>query len=81
MKVKAVYLAVFVLVAVCACKKVDSSNSSNANDKQFVTMAALSNHAEISAAQLALTKSTDATVQAFAQKMITDHTKAQTVCN
>ena len=77
MKVKAVYLAVFVLAAFCACKKVDNNSPVNANDKQFVTMAAMSNHAEISAAQLALTKSTDATVQAFAQKMITDHTKAQ----
>ncbi len=76
MKVKAVSLAVFVFAAFFACKK-DNSNSVNANDKQFVTMAAMSNFAEISAGQLAVSKTSDMNVQMFAQKMIGDHTKAQ----
>ncbi len=76
MKVKAVSLAVFVFAAFFACKK-DNNNSVNATDKQFTTMAAMSNFAEISAAKLALSKTSDMDVQMFAQKMITDHTKAQ----
>ena len=77
MKVKVVSLAVFVFAAFFACKKDNNSSPVNANDKQFVTMAAMSNFAEISAAKLALTKTSDTSVQMFAQKMITDHTKAQ----
>ncbi len=78
MKVKAVSLAVFVFAAFFACKKDNNnSNAVNTSDKQFVTTAAMGNFAEISAGQLALTKTSDSSVQMFAQKMITDHTKAQ----
>lgn len=42
-------------------------------DKQFVTQAALSDFTEIKFSQLALQKSNDAKVKAYAQKMITDH--------
>ena len=80
MKVKAVSLAMLLFTAFFACKKDNNTNNNNvvnANDKQFVTTAALGNYAEISAGQLALTKTSDMTVQMFAQKMITDHTKAQ----
>lgn len=76
MKVKAVSLAVFVFAAFFACKKTDN-NTTNATDKQFVTMAAMSNFAEISAGKLALTKTSDMNVQMFAQHMISDHTKSQ----
>jgi putative membrane protein len=42
----------------------------------FATMAAQGNMAEIASAQLALQKSSNATVIAFAKRMIADHTKA-----
>ncbi len=44
--------------------------------QEFAMMAAQSNMLEIESSKLALEKSKDATVQAFAQKMIDDHTKA-----
>ena len=78
MKVNVMLLAVVCVAAICACNKNNNNNNAvNANDKTFVLMAALSNYAEISAGQLALTKTADPNVQMFAQKMITDHTKSQ----
>ncbi len=77
MKLKVMPLVALSLAVFFACKKNDNNNAVNANDKMFVTTAALGNHAEISAAQLALIKTSDPMVQAFAQKMITDHTKSQ----
>lgn len=78
MKMKVMSFAALALVALFACNKNNNNNNAvNANDKTFVTMAAMSNYAEISAGQLAVTKTADPMVSAFAQKMITDHTNAQ----
>jgi len=48
------------------------------DDHSFIVNAARANLAEISAAKLALNKSDDAAVRAYARKMIADHTKANT---
>lgn len=45
------------------------------DDKQFLAMAAQSDQNEIALAKLAEEKSTNPAVKAFAQKMITEHTK------
>ena len=69
----------FALFASCD-KNDDNDNNSttvSASDSAFTPMAAMSNYAEISAGQLALTKSADTAVLAFANKMISDHTHAQ----
>ncbi len=46
-------------------------------DKQFVMQASLSDYTEITFSQLALQKSTNPQVKAYAQKMITDHQKLE----
>ena len=46
-------------------------------DENFMKAATMSNLAEIVTSKLALQKSDDASVKAFAQQMIDDHTKAQ----
>lgn len=64
----------------CACNNKDNSNANlimNATDSAFVLNAGMSNTAEVSAAQMALTKSMDTAIQHFAQRMIDDHTAAQ----
>jgi putative membrane protein len=65
----------------CACNNNDDTDNMNgmvnATDSAFVLNAGLSNNAEISAAQLALTKSTDSIILHFAQMMADDHTAAQ----
>jgi putative membrane protein len=45
-------------------------------DKEFVTMAGLGGLAEVQMGNLALQKATNADVKAFAQRMVTDHSKA-----
>src|ERR1700710_2867339 len=50
--------------------------NANIQDITFARMAAMSNYAEISTGQLALTKSQDSTIKAFAAMMVTDHTDA-----
>ena len=47
-------------------------------DKQFLTQAGLSDYTEITFSQLALQKSTDPQVKAYAQKMVTDHQMLET---
>jgi putative membrane protein len=47
------------------------------DDHAFIVNAGHANVAEIAAARLALNKSDDADVRAYARKMIADHTKAQ----
>ena len=44
-------------------------------DKQFLTTASQANYNEIQFSKLAVDKSSNPTVKAFAQKMITDHTR------
>lgn len=64
--------------AAMACDKDDNNtNTLNDTDRNFVTMAAVSNNAEIAAAQLALTKGTSDMVKEYAQEMIDEHTLAQ----
>lgn len=48
------------------------------NDHSFIVNAARANLAEIAAGKLALRKSDDAAVRAYARRMIADHTKAHT---
>lgn len=60
-----------------ACDK-DDDNDVNDTDRIYVTMAGLSNNAEIMAGQVAASKGNTAIVKAFAQHMITEHTTAQT---
>jgi putative membrane protein len=52
-----------------------NSGASTKADKTFLTEADEGNSAEISASQMALKKSKNADVKAFAQRMITDHEK------
>lgn len=47
--------------------------STMSQDKNFVTMASQSDYTEITFSQLAVQKSTNPKVKAYAQKMITDH--------
>ncbi|HLI77482.1 MAG TPA: DUF4142 domain-containing protein, partial [Acidobacteriaceae bacterium] len=47
-------------------------------DKQFVMQASLGDYTEITFSQLALQKSTNPKVKAYAQKMITDHNQLET---
>ena len=68
------------LVMFASCDKDDDNNSNktvSSADSAFSPMAAMSNYAEVSAGQLALTRSSDSSVLAFANRMIADHTKAQ----
>ena len=46
-------------------------------DKQFVMQASLGDYTEITFSQLALQKSSNAQVKAYAQKMVTDHQKLE----
>src|SRR3954462_1208677 len=66
----------------CACNNnddnTDTSNIVNAQDSMFVMQAGMGNTAEISAANIAKTKSTDSAILNFANMMIADHTAAQT---
>jgi len=65
----------------CACNNNDDTDNMNGmvntTDSAYVLNAGMGNAAEISAAQLALTNSTDSAIRHFAQMMITDHSAAQ----
>src|SRR4051812_9599845 len=64
----------------CACNNNDNSDTNNivnGTDSMFVMKAGMGNTAEVQAAQLALTKSTDSSILNFANSMIADHTAAQ----
>jgi putative membrane protein len=60
-----------------ACTKEDDPNKTNSTDQSFVTQVSISNNAEISAGQLAATKSSNAAVRAYGQAMVSEHTTAQ----
>jgi putative membrane protein len=69
-------LAVVALAATfTGCKK---DRQYRMDDQDFVTQASSSNMFEIAAANVALTKTSNANVTAFANHMITDHGKAAT---
>lgn len=59
-----------------ACDK-DEDNDVNANDREFVRLAAISNTAEVQAGQVAAAKGTSAAVKAFGWHMVTEHSMAQ----
>src|SRR4051812_47227545 len=63
--------------AVFAAVALAPSASASVDDALFADNATRANLAEVAAARLALDKSDDAAVRAYARKMITDHTAAQ----
>jgi putative membrane protein len=64
-------------LATAAPAVAQSSNSNtNSTDTLFVSQAAQAGMAEVADAKLALGKTTDPSVKAFAQRMIDDHSKA-----
>jgi putative membrane protein len=67
-------IAVAGLAAVCLSGAFAGAQDTAAQDKMFLMKAAAGSMAEIQASQLALKKSKNADVKAFAQKMIDDHT-------
>ncbi|MGS0626214.1 DUF4142 domain-containing protein, partial [Ralstonia sp. VS2407] len=60
---------------------VSTAQVSNDTDVLFMEVATMSNLTEIQTSQLALQKSSDAAVRAYAQMMITMHTRAQNELN
>ena len=60
-----------------ACDKNNDEDELNSTDRNFVTMASISNNAEIGAGQLAAQKGTNSMVKAFGSQMVTEHTMAQ----
>lgn len=70
-----------VCAVVLGCAAVMSSATAKAQgsdqDKQFLMMASQSDLTEITLSKLALTKTSNSQVKAYAQKMITDHTKLE----
>jgi putative membrane protein len=78
-KITGAFVALLLSMAlITACK--DDNNDvegTNATDDQFIIQAGWANNAEISAAQLALSKSTNDSVRAFATMMVADHTAAK----
>jgi putative membrane protein len=53
-----------------------SVSAMSPDDKEFVIQAASSNLAEVTLSELAFTRSEDATVKAFSQRMLNDHGRA-----
>jgi putative membrane protein len=60
---------------------VSTAQVSNDTDVLYMEVATMSNLTEITTSQLALRKSSDAKVRAYAQQMITEHTRAQAELN
>ena len=68
--------AAFFLSIIISCNKDDNNdNSISAKDKSFLITAEYANRAEVEMAQLALSKSSNDSIIAFASDMVTDHTK------
>jgi putative membrane protein len=53
-----------------------TTSSLSAEDKEFMTKAAIGGMAEVMMGQMASTKATDAGVKTFGNRMVTDHSKA-----
>jgi predicted outer membrane protein len=64
------------LVAVAAHAQPNNPNANKNPDQSFVDQAAAGGIAEVDAAKLALQKSHNAKVRRFAQRMVSDHAKA-----
>jgi putative membrane protein len=74
---KQIYLAgSLAIFAITACTKHNENNNVNAADQSFMNQIAVHNKAEIAAAQLALSKTNDASVKAFGQMMVASYSKA-----
>jgi putative membrane protein len=71
-------MKVFVLIAVSLLSAVSVTKAADLTsvDKKFVQEAAAGNAAEVKLAQLAQQKSQNSKIKEFADRMITDHTKA-----
>lgn len=67
------------LTVLAACSRDDDGNGNNVTDadRNFVTMASLSNNAEIASGSLAAAKGNNALVKDFGQQMVSAHTPAQ----
>lgn len=71
-------MAAFAVMTIVSCKKKDDNqdNTVSKTDKTFVTMASMSNYAEISAGQMAADKAQDSSIASFGRMMVSDHTTA-----
>ncbi len=61
--------------------RVSTAQVSNDTDVLFMEVASMSNLTEITTSRLALQRSSNAAVRAYAQRMITEHTRAQAELN
>jgi putative membrane protein len=81
MKKSLFFAAVAASFAMCSCSMDDENNSNPGNlnytDQQFIVQASYSNHAEISAGQVAVTKGMRDSIKMFGQMMVMDHTMSQ----
>jgi putative membrane protein len=81
LRVTAGALLVGLAFAVCAQTRSPTGEATlvaNASDSMFMTHAAADGMAEVQMGQMALQKSTDAKVKALAQRIVDDHTDANT---
>ena len=69
-------LALVGVAAMATVATIAFAQRAPAEDATFVNKAAIAGMTEVQASKVALEKSTDASVKAFAQHMITDHSKA-----
>jgi putative membrane protein len=70
-------LSIFSFVA---CEK-NNDDDLNDNDRTFMTMASISNTAEVGAGTLAMNKATNAAVRAYGMSMVAEHSLAQSELN
>ncbi len=76
LKLLAVFLAVAVIIFSCKKENDSISNVLNTADSNFIVKASIGNYSEIKTAKVAVSNATDSIVLAFAQSMLTEHTKA-----
>src|ERR1700722_17181352 len=75
MKNKKVYLTCYLVLVIAASIIPAKAKAATDDDKKFLAMAAQSDQNEIALSQLAEQKATNPAVKAFAEKMVTEHTK------
>jgi putative membrane protein len=68
--------SIIVLALACAANAVHADDKAATNPAAFVDKAAQAGMAEVALGKLALEKSNTPEIQKFAQRMVTDHTKA-----
>jgi len=64
------------LLVASAVVSATAADTISSKDRQFVTKAVQAGKAEVAAGQLAVSRSTNADVKSFGQRMVDDHTKA-----